>query len=119
MPIVKAGRERRRARRRPPAQNRAFLAYNTETPTAGYTLFNAGIGGSFTNRKGKTIVNVYLNGDNLFDKAYYDHLSRLKYFLFSPADTNPTHGIYNMGRNISLKLSFPLDFSGAKPANKG
>lgn len=101
------------------AQNRAFLAYNTETPTAGYTLLNAGIGGGFTNKKGKTIVNVYLNGDNLLDKAYYDHLSRLKYFLFSPTDTNPTHGIYNMGRNISLKLSFPLDFSTAKPADKG
>jgi iron complex outermembrane receptor protein len=93
------------------AQNRAFLAYNTETPTAGYTLFNAGVGGGFTNKKGKTIVNVYLNGDNLFDKAYYDHLSRLKYFLYASTDTNPSHGIYNMGRNISLKLSFPLDLS--------
>jgi len=93
------------------AQNRAFLAYNTETPTAGYTLFNAGVGGSFTNKKGKTIVNVYLNGDNLFDKAYYDHLSRLKYFLYASTDTNPSHGIYNMGRNISLKLNFPLDLS--------
>lgn len=98
------------------AQNRAFIAYNTETPTRGYTLFNAGIGGSFTNKKGKTVVNVYLNGDNLFDKAYYDHLSRLKYFLYSPADANPNHGIYNMGRNISLKLSFPLDLATAKPA---
>ena len=93
------------------AQNRAFLAYNTETPTAGYTLFNAGIGGGVTDKKGKTIVNVYLTGNNLFDAAYYDHLSRLKYFLFSPTDTNPSHGIYNMGRNISLKLDFPLDFN--------
>jgi iron complex outermembrane receptor protein len=93
------------------AQDRALLAYNTETPTAGYTLVNAGIGGGFTNKKGRTIVNVYLNGDNLFDKAYYDHLSRLKYFLYSSTDMNPGHGIYNMGRNISLKLSFPLDFS--------
>ncbi|HEY4063410.1 MAG TPA: TonB-dependent receptor [Puia sp.] len=93
------------------AQNRAFLAYNTETPTAGYTLFNAGIGGGFTNKSGKTFMNVYLTGNNLFDVAYYDHLSRLKYFLFSPTDTNPSHGIYNMGRNISLKLDFPLDFS--------
>jgi iron complex outermembrane receptor protein len=92
-------------------QNRAFLAYNTETPTAGYTLINAGIGGGFTDKKGKTIVNVYLTGNNLFDVSYYDHLSRLKYFLFSPTDTNPGHGIYNMGRNISLKLDFPLDFS--------
>jgi iron complex outermembrane receptor protein len=97
------------------AQNRAFLAYNTETPTAGYTLFNAGIGGSLTDKKGKTIVNIYLNGNNLFDEAYFDHLSRLKYFLYSPTDTNPAHGIHNMGRNISLKLDFPLDFS----LNKG
>lgn len=93
------------------AQNRAFIAYNTETPTAGYTLFNAGVGGGFTNKKGKTVVNVYLMGNNLFDVAYYDHLSRLKYFYFSPTDTNPTHGLYNMGRNFSLKVDFPLDFS--------
>jgi iron complex outermembrane receptor protein len=92
-------------------QDRAFLAYNTETPTEGYTLFNAGVGGSFTNKKGRTVMSVYLNGDNLFNTAYYDHLSRLKYFLFSPTDTDPTHGIYNMGRNISLKLSIPLDLS--------
>jgi iron complex outermembrane receptor protein len=48
-------------------------------------------------------------GNNLFDVAYYDHLSRLKYFYFSPTDTNPAHGIYNMGRNVSLKVEFPLD----------
>ena len=50
-------------------------------------------------------------GNNLFNDTYYDHLSRLKYFLYSPTDTNPAHGIHNMGRNISLKLDFPLDFS--------
>src|SRR5258708_4834833 len=96
-------------------QNRAFLAYNTETPTAGYSLVNAGIGGSFTDKKGKTIFNLYLNANNLVDVAYYDHLSRLKYFLYSSTDTNRSHGIYNMGRNISFKLDFPLDF----PLSKG
>lgn len=96
-------------------QNRVFLAYNTETPTAGYSLVNAGVGGSFSDKKGKTIFNLYLNANNLFDVAYYDHLSRLKYFLYSPTDTNRSHGIYNMGRNISFKLDFPLDFS----LNKG
>ncbi len=103
------------------AQDRAFLAYNTETPTASYSLFNAGVGGGFTDKKGKTIFNVYLTGNNLFDVAYYDHLSRLKYFLFSPTDTNPSHGIYNMGRNISLKVDFPLDFSlkHASPPTEG
>jgi iron complex outermembrane receptor protein len=93
------------------AQNKVMLAYNTETPTAGYTLFNAGVGGRLADKKGKTIVNIYLMGNNLFNTTYYDHLSRLKYFYFSPTDRNPTHGIYNMGRNISLKLDFPLDFS--------
>ena len=93
------------------AQNRAYLAYGTETPTAGYTLFNAGIGGTLADKKGKTIVNIYLMGDNLFNVAYYDHLSRLKYFYFSPTDTNPSHGLYNMGRNISFKLDFPLNFN--------
>jgi iron complex outermembrane receptor protein len=92
-------------------QNRVMLAYNTETPTGGYALFNAGIGGRFADKKGKTIVNIYLMGNNLFNTAYYDHLSRLKYFFFSPSDTTPSHGIYNMGRNISLKLDFPLDFN--------
>lgn len=102
-------------------QDRAFLAYNTETPTAGYTLVNTGIGGSITDKKGKTIFNLYINANNLFDVAYYDHLSRLKYFLYSSTDTNPAHGIYNMGRNISFKLDFPLDFSlskgSARPAD--
>jgi iron complex outermembrane receptor protein len=98
------------------AQNRALLANNTETPTAAYNLFNGGIGGSFTDKKGKTIFDLYINGNNLFDIAYYDHLSRLKYFLYSATDTNPSHGIYNMGRNISLKLDFPLDFSIKSPA---
>jgi iron complex outermembrane recepter protein len=93
------------------AQDRALLAFNTETPTAAYSLFNAGIGGSVTNKKGERIFDIYINGNNLLDVAYYDHLSRLKYFLYSPTDANPAHGIYNMGRNISLKLDFPLDIS--------
>jgi iron complex outermembrane receptor protein len=100
------------------AQDRVMRAYNTETSTAGYALFNAGVGGRLSDKKGKTIVNIYLMGNNLFNVAYYDHLSRLKYFYFSPTDTNPSHGIYNMGRNVSLKLSFPLDF-GLKPEKKG
>jgi iron complex outermembrane receptor protein len=92
-------------------QNRVYLTDNTETPTAGYALFNAGVGGGITNKKGKTIVNIYVMGNNLFDVAYFDHLSRLKYFYYSQSDTNPAHGIHNMGRNISFKLDFPLDFN--------
>jgi iron complex outermembrane recepter protein len=93
------------------AQNRVYLADNTETPTAGYALFNAGVGGGIANKKGKTVVNIYVMGNNLFDVAYFDHLSRLKYFYYGPDDTNPAHGIHNMGRNFAFKLDFPFDFN--------
>lgn len=89
-------------------QNRAFLTDNTETTTAGYTLFNAGVGCGFTNKKGKTMFNLYVMGDNLFNTSYYDHLSRLKYFT---SDYDPTLGIHNMGRNISFKVDVPLSFN--------
>jgi iron complex outermembrane receptor protein len=89
-------------------QNRVYLAYNTETPTPGYTLFNLGAGTSVTNKKNKTVMTVSLIANNLFDISYFNHLSRLKYFLYSANDTNPEHGIHEMGRNIALKLEFPL-----------
>ncbi|HVM87857.1 MAG TPA: TonB-dependent receptor [Puia sp.] len=93
------------------SQNRVYLTDNTETPTAGYALFNAGIGGGITNKKGNTVVNVYIMANNIFDVAYFDHMSRLKYFYYGPDDTNPAHGIHSMGRNISFKLDFPLSFN--------
>jgi iron complex outermembrane receptor protein len=91
------------------AQNRAYLEFGTETPTPGYTLFNAGIGGTFTNNNKKSIVSVYLMGNNLLDKAYQDHLNRLKYFEDFPGNFTGHDGIFNMGRNISLKIDVPLD----------
>jgi iron complex outermembrane receptor protein len=89
-------------------QNRAYLADNTETPTPGYTLINAGVGAGFTNKKNKLLFNVYVFADNIFDVVYQDHLSRLKYFEPYPTSPGPYHGIYNMGRNISIKLDFPF-----------
>ena len=35
------------------AQNHAYLEFGTETPTPGYALFNAGVGGTFTNKNKK------------------------------------------------------------------
>ena len=49
--------------------------------------------------------------DNLFDVAYQDHLSRLKYFEQYPDNYTGRNGIFNMGRNIAFKLDFPLDFA--------
>jgi iron complex outermembrane recepter protein len=89
-------------------QNRAYLADNTETPTPGYTLINAGVGAGFTNKENKVLFNVYLLADNIFDYVYQDHLSRLKYFEPYPTSPIAHHGIYNMGRNISIKLDFPF-----------
>ena len=91
-------------------QNRAYIAYGTETPTPGYVLLNAGLGCSFTNKRGKTIVSLYALASNLLNTAYQDHLNRLKYFEFYSNNFTGHNGIYNMGRDISLKLNFPLDF---------
>jgi iron complex outermembrane receptor protein len=89
-------------------QNRAYLADNTETPTPGYTLINAGVGAGFTNKENKVLFNIYLFAENIFDYVYQDHLSRLKYFEPYPTSPIAHHGIYNMGRNISIKLDFPF-----------
>lgn len=90
-------------------QNRAYLAYNTETATTGYTLFNAGLGADITNKDGKTLFNVSLLAKNIFNVAYQSHLSRLKYFEQYPDDPRGHSGIYDMGANVGLKVSVPLD----------
>lgn len=66
-----------------------------ETQSNGYTLLNLGLGGKV--KLGKTIFNFNLNGNNLLDKRYIAHLSRLK-----------TDGIPNIGRNIVLGVNFEL-----------
>ncbi|MGA9639626.1 TonB-dependent receptor [Flavobacterium sp.] len=68
---------------------------NFETKSNGYTLLNLGLGGKLT--LGKTIFNVNLNGNNLLNKSYIAHLSRLK-----------TDGVPNIGRNIVLGVNFDL-----------
>lgn len=90
------------------AQNNIFSAYQTETASPAYTLFNAGLGFDVTNHKQKTICSFTLSAQNILNTAYQDHLSRLRY-----ADVNNVtgrEGIWNMGRSFSLLLSFPLQF---------
>lgn len=91
------------------AQNRAYLEFNTETATPGYTLFNAGFGADITDHNGHSLFTFSLLGNNLLDLAYQSHLNRLKYFEPYPDDPRPYHGIYNMGRNVSLKINVPLN----------
>jgi iron complex outermembrane recepter protein len=88
-------------------QKNAFTTYNTETATSSFTLLNAGIGTEFQ-KNGKTIAAVYFVASNLADVSYQHHLNRLKYAGENPA-TGKT-GVYNMGRNFSIKLNVPLEF---------
>ena len=92
------------------AQNRAYLENNTETPTPGYQLFNAGFGTDIINKKGNPILNLSFLGNNLFDVAYQSNLNRLKYFEDYPGNFSGHNGIYNMGRNFSIRVNVPLNF---------
>ena len=94
------------------SQNRAYLQNNTETPTAGYQLFNAGFGTDVLNKNGKPMFNISFFGNNLFNVAYQSGLNRLKYFEPYPGNFTGHDGIYNMGRNFSVKLNVPLRFKG-------
>lgn len=66
-----------------------------ETQTDGYTLLDAGVGTSISTRNGK--FNVWITGQNLLNKEYYNHLSRYK-----------LANIYNQGRNITFGISVPF-----------
>lgn len=66
-----------------------------ETSTAGYNLLNIGVGGNFTINE--TLCELRLSGNNILDKSYVSHLSRLK-----------IDGINNIGRNISLAVTVNL-----------
>ncbi len=91
------------------AQNRAFLANNTETKTDGYTLFDTGFGTNVCTKKGTTLFTIGVFVTNLTDVAYQSNMSRLKYFDSYPNNGTGRSGIYSMGRNFSFKLSFPLE----------
>src|SRR5665648_106776 len=86
-------------------QKSVYSADNTETPTPGYVLYSAGVGTYITNRKGKVLANINILGNNITDIAYQSHMSRLKYFEQYPNNPSGRNGIYNMGRNISFKLT--------------
>ncbi len=86
-------------------QTHIYSADDTETKTPGYALLSLSAG-SDIQVKGRKVAELYITADNLLDKAYQNHLSRLKY-----ADVNAVtgrRGIFNMGRNITFKIVVPL-----------
>jgi iron complex outermembrane receptor protein len=69
-------------------------------------LLNAAIGTDIY-ANNKPVCTIYLSGNNLADIAYQSNMSRIKY-----GDTNNLTGrvgIFNMGRNFSIKLIIPFD----------
>lgn len=90
-------------------QSHAFTAYGTETETPGYTLWHTGTGADIINRNKKIIFSLHLSANNIFDKAYQNHLSRLKYTAVN--NITGRQGVFNTGRNFSIKLNVPLEFT--------
>ncbi len=88
------------------AQNHVMLESHTETPTPAYLLLDAGAGSDIKGKNGRTLCQLMLSIQNITDKAYQSHLSRLKY---APENyqTGRT-GVFNMGRNISFKIIVPV-----------
>jgi iron complex outermembrane receptor protein len=90
------------------AQKVPFTGYDTETASPGYTLLNTGAGADITGKNKKTIFSIHLSVINLADIAYQNHLSRLKYAAANMVTGR--NGVFNTGRNFSVKLNIPLDF---------
>ena len=66
---------------------------NFEEKTNGYSLLN--LSGNWKTTFLENDLNIFWTVNNVFDKEYYDHLSRLK-----------NVGIYEMGRNLSIGLKY-------------
>lgn len=88
-------------------QNRYLALSETETLTNGYSLINIGISTEI-NYSSKNTAQLIFQINNLFNTTYQSNLSRLKYFEYYSQTPNGQRGIYNMGRNISIKLIFNL-----------
>ena len=87
------------------AQEHPFTGYNTETDTPGYTLFHSGVGAELRNKK-RVLANLHLAVNNITDKAYQSHLSRLKYAAENVVTGR--QGVFNMGRNFYVRLNVPF-----------
>jgi iron complex outermembrane receptor protein len=85
------------------AQNRYLALYNTETVTPSFTLVNVSAGTHIKYYRDHTLQ-LQLQVNNLFNLAYQSNLSRLKYFEYYNASPNGRMGIYNMGRNLCIKM---------------
>lgn len=87
-------------------QDNYYALDDTETSTPDYAVFDFSLGTDL-HVLGHNCIELTLSCQNLFDKVYQSHLSRLKY-----ADVNVRtgrQGISAMGRNICVKVNIPID----------
>ena len=89
------------------AQTRYLGLYNTETPTPAYMLFNMAAHADIHYTRKQT-VQIQLQVNNILNTAYQSHLSRLQYFEYYTKSPNGHTGIYNMGRNLCMKIIIPF-----------
>ncbi|MES2765576.1 MAG: TonB-dependent receptor [Bacteroidota bacterium] len=103
-------------------QDRFLKAFDTETATPDYALVNIGLGFDVTRerelstdneirplivrKETRKLFSVNFVVNNLLDRAYQNHLSRLKY---APENiVTGQRGIFNMGRNFVVRLNVPF-----------
>ena len=67
-----------------------------ETETGSYTLFNLSVVSDM--KIGKQKLSMFINGENVTNVEYFDHLNRFKVL-----------DIYNIGRNITFGIFIPLE----------
>ena len=87
------------------AQDHYYKVDDTETRTPGYALLSLSAGTDL-NIHHKKVAEFYITADNLLNKAYQSHLSRLKYCDVNHATGR--QGVYNMGRNVVFKVIVPI-----------
>ena len=88
------------------AQNHYYKVDDTETRTPSYTLLSLSAGTDLNIHKRK-VAEIYVTAENLLNRAYQNHLSRLKYCDINNATGR--QGVYNMGRNVVFKLIIPIE----------
>ena len=87
-------------------QSKFYAVDDTETATPSYALFNLSAGMDL-HVFGHNCIELTLSCQNLFDKVYQPHLSRLKYV--DTASPSGRQGISAMGRNFCVKVNVPID----------
>ena len=87
-------------------QNHYLKANDTETATPSYTLLHLSAGTDILCH-GKKWMTVSVSCENLTNRAYQSHLSRLKYAPLN--QRTGRQGVWSMGRNICVKVQMPIN----------